>query len=1292
MRTRQSSLPAPSDADPPPARSHRGRRLLAASIAAGCALSGGGTAWAGTTATAGAGAGDAARTFGTGVTGARRTPAATITLVTGDRVRVSTRPDGTQDAALIPDSSDPFPGAYISRQGEHLYVVPLEAVPYLRAGKLDRALFDITAQVAQGMTDERAKTLKLMVSSPSSPLTTAKPDEAATSAASTARAAGISRASGAEAEGSAPTPPSDSTATVQVPSLGLTGVKVDKKRARSFWQGIDTAIGSGTKAPSLGAGVGKLWLDRKVKASLDKSVGQIGAPAAHAAGLDGTGITVAVLDTGIDNENEDVAAKVTGEKNFTAEDSTDDLVGHGTHVASIVAGSGAASGGIYKGVAPGAKLLDGRVLDSSGSGDDSTVLAGMEWAAQQGAQVINMSLGGGPTDGTDPIALAVNQLTATYGSLFVIAAGNSGAEETVSTPGSADAALTVGAVDRSDVLADFSSRGPRRGDGAIKPEITAPGVDIVAAQADGTQLGPVVQKGYVALSGTSMATPHVAGSAALLKQQHPGWTPAQLKANLVSTAKPTDGTPVWHQGVGRVDVAAATGTGGLSVDQGTVNLGFNAWPHGDDPVQTRTLAYTNSGSAATTLSLAAAFTGDQGQALPDGAVSISPTTLPLAAGESGTVTVTVDPNKAGVGRWGGHLTATATGGTALRTAALFTNESERYDVTVNLLDRKGKPTTNGNITMVNIETGEWRSSWDLADPTKPVFRMGPGTWFAMGMIIPDETAAAIETTVAVLPEVKVTGAQTITLDGSRARRLALRVPDRDVASQLSQFSVTRTDETGSFGTGSGMAASGEMAFYVTPTAKVSTGKLILGTSDSLRVPAITATVTSPRTTLHPQLLWSDDRLDGTRTLPVVDASGAVKGKLALLGVSATGPIDDELTRLAKAGAAAVAVYPATADADFLLDKRPPVPGVHLSPTEGRALAALLAKGTARVTLAGAFYSPKVYDLAHEWTGRIPARAVVEYGTNDLAQFTETYRDSGGHAPVSEVVMPMLTGGAWAAFLPARPGSTRTAYVSTTLPVTQSLLYGEVVTPDGNTPMLEWDGDPATYRPGRRSAVTWAPQVAKPGQGSNGYDLSRRFGDDVFAYLSPWTDGQGRISYPRGVDNGVWKLSADGSTIAEGTGPNVETTLPAKRQTYTLDFTDSIDHPHWTRSTRTTSRWTFRSGHVEPEAGQPLPLLGVVVPLPLDDTNSAKAGSTLTFEVTGLLPSSLGATKLSSLSVGTSMDGKRWTSAKVSRVDAGTFRVTISNPRRTGPVSLKVAAQAQDGASLTQEVTAAYVLK
>ena len=170
------------------------------------------------------------------------------------------------------------------------------------------------------------------------------------------------------------------------------------------------------------------------------------------------------------------------------------------------------------------------------------------------------------SDGTDPLSQAVDRLSAILGALFVVAAGNNGpAEGSVSAPGAADLALTVGAVDKDDEAASFSSRGPAGGDFAVKPEIVAPGAGIVAARAAGTSLGNLLDPHYTSLNGTSMATPHVAGAAAILAQQHPELGRRELKARLVSTA--TRWTqPVAFQGAGRLDVAAAVSRLGHASD------------------------------------------------------------------------------------------------------------------------------------------------------------------------------------------------------------------------------------------------------------------------------------------------------------------------------------------------------------------------------------------------------------------------------------------------------------------------------------------------------------------------------------------------------------------------------------------------------------------------------------------------------------------------------------------------------------------------------------------------------
>ena len=246
-----------------------------------------------------------------------------------------------------------------------------------------------------------------------------------------------------------PATPRGARRTRAIKSVKAVALKADKAKARDFWSDVTS------RTSASGSKLEKLWLDRKLSASLDRSTAQVGAPQAWANGLTGGGTTVAVLDTGADDEHPDLVGRIAGSQDFTGSwgGALDDVDGHGTHTASTVGGSGAASDGSKKGVAPGTDLLIGKVLDDSGFGAESWIIAGMEWAVGQGADVVSMSLGssGPPGDCTDPIATAAQNLSTSSTSLFVIAAGNTGpANDTVSSPACAPAALSVGAVDRSE--------------------------------------------------------------------------------------------------------------------------------------------------------------------------------------------------------------------------------------------------------------------------------------------------------------------------------------------------------------------------------------------------------------------------------------------------------------------------------------------------------------------------------------------------------------------------------------------------------------------------------------------------------------------------------------------------------------------------------------------------------------------------------------------------------------------------------------------------------------------------
>lgn len=306
----------------------------------------------------------------------------------------------------------------------------------------------------------------------------------------------------------------------------------------------------------------KIWLNKGYSIDLNESVPLIRAPEVWTLDFNGSGIEIAILDTGIDSTHPDlndmdddpatVDPKVIREVSFVPYEDPMDYHGHGTHCAGISAGTGEASGGRIKGVAPGAWLWNVKVLNKTGYGYEDWIISGIEYAAYgpdgklgtgDEANVISMSLGGGPTDGTDPVSKAVNAAV-DAGIVTCVAAGNAGNDFWVTTPGVARGAITVGATTKEDTIAWFSSRGPTI-DLRIKPDVVEPGVRITSSVPYG-----IYNTYYMSWSGTSMATPHVAGLAALLLQA--GWSPRDVKDRLVSTAIDL-GYNVYTQGGGRID-------------------------------------------------------------------------------------------------------------------------------------------------------------------------------------------------------------------------------------------------------------------------------------------------------------------------------------------------------------------------------------------------------------------------------------------------------------------------------------------------------------------------------------------------------------------------------------------------------------------------------------------------------------------------------------------------------------------------------------------------------------------
>ncbi len=348
--------------------------------------------------------------------------------------------------------------------------------------------------------------------------------------------------------------------------------------------------------------------DRAVVGTLDLTTAAVNADVAFQAGYTGSGIGIAIVDSGI-YPHADLASRIVYRQSFIGGVNSDDY-GHGTHVAGIAAGSGASSTGpqftrTFRGVAPGAHLIDLRALDANGMSTDSVILSAIDKAislrSQYNIRVMNLSIGRPIFESYkfDPICAAVAAAWK-QGITVVVAAGNLGRNgyATITSPGNSPYAITVGAMKtegtpnrNDDLIASYSSRGPSWIDFEVKPDIVAPGNMVVSLLAPGSTLskeypgnvtaasyymepGYSTSPKYFELSGTSMATPVVSGAAAILLQQSPSLTPDGVKARLMKTAYKTfpvqstavdattgarysDTYDIFTVGAGYLDIAAA---------------------------------------------------------------------------------------------------------------------------------------------------------------------------------------------------------------------------------------------------------------------------------------------------------------------------------------------------------------------------------------------------------------------------------------------------------------------------------------------------------------------------------------------------------------------------------------------------------------------------------------------------------------------------------------------------------------------------------------------------------------
>ncbi|OLF10309.1 hypothetical protein BLA60_17465 [Actinophytocola xinjiangensis] len=1197
----------------------------------------------------------------------------TITLVTGDVVLLEQLPGGRRAATVTPGPGRESVTFLQEEVDGALSVIPSDVMTQVVDGRLDPALFNVDELIAQGYTDEQRRTLPLILTY-GTELSTASAPAAATLG---------------------PT----------LTSIGARAVQADRTKAATFWKSVQ------------GGGVDHIALDRRVRASLDRSVAQIGAPQAWEAGFDGTGTTVAVLDTGYDAEHPDLRGVVTQARNFSTSPDTGDRFGHGTHVAATVAGTGDGSDGARKGVAPGADVLVGKVLGDDGFGQESWVMAGMEWAAESGADVVNMSLGGSG-DGTDPLSRAVDALTERTGTLFVVSAGNNGEQGlgTVGSPGNATAALTVGAVDRDDVLAPFSSKGPRTSDLAVKPDITAPGVDIVAARAAGTSMGTPVDDLYTAASGTSMAAPHVAGAAAILAQRHPDWTGPRLKDALASTSLAQADRSVYEHGGGRVDVARAVSQGVYAT--GTLDLGEVDEDGG--PVSGE-VEYTNLTDGDLTLALDLDVRSLGGADSGDG-VRIEQSTVEVPAGGSATVPVIADPAALDGGVHGGRLTATA--GDVVVHTALGANEAvPTHKLTIRASGRDGGHTFTPYVSVYGQD-----SRYDVRkyiyDGQSVTVDVPEGVNYLTAMVSTqhDETSHIFMD-----PELEVTGDMTYVLDIEKTVQAKVETPKP--ATQQGSLSYYAYRKFGQRTiTSTVQKWDGTREVWVTPAKRPAEGELEFGVRWSLRAPQLSATTTTgPKVTVLPRYGTGDTPLmDGTVTHELVSAgygtveefaAGDFRDAIALIDPPKPGEwhdVHEMARRAADAGAAMVIIIKESPDtrypdeltrSDVTPADGPPVllvTDVRLG--EGQALLAALDRGPVSLKVTGTPSSPYLYDVMQVENGEIPNEVVHRVNRRTSAVVSSAYHEPGGAPKLKEQWFAWRP---WQAttfgqFQRSVDSSVREEWITADDTVWQHRVR-HFNSWGSNFPLQNGITHEArTYRPGERVRESWFAPVVRPAIPTGVAGLTSTRTDDTLTVRIPEFVDSGAGHYGFAESSTIGNPSADevsarfyrdGELVTEA--PDAWRQFPASPDpaTYRLELSTARTTPEWEFATRTETAWTFQSRRGADGALLPLPQVDYQVDADL--ANQLRAGSWTTIGLTTRHQDGLNGPRTRSVSAWVSYDdGETWT--KVWVLGWGSrYTATFMHPPRSrtnGFVTLRVLAQDTAGNAIDQTVVRAYGLR
>lgn len=908
-----------------------------------------------------------------------------FTLITGEKVAAIAKPDGKLAGVrlLNDDGSEQVTSIY-EIAGEQ-YIITPKSQALIDSRLVDQELFNISKLYAAGYDDASTEQLPVI----------------------------IKYRSGTLAGSAVPVAPMGAEVNSEYELIDSASVGISKQDAAAVWQSLADDVT-----------VESVWLDAMVygdkapanAAVLTPTVPLTGVYGPLAAAYNGYGVTVAVLDTGYDTEHNDLAGQVIAAKDFTySSNGVDDMNSHGTHTASTIAGTGVESGGKWVGMAPGAKLLVGKVLSNTGGGSTSGILNGMQWAVAEGAQVVSMSLGGSGSSCSGPLVDMLEALS--NQALFVVSAGNSYTRETIGIPGCAPSALTVAALDRNNETAFFSSRGPSPDGHSAKPDIASQGVDVVAAASGG--FGAT---GYRSMSGTSMSAPHVSGGAAVVLQARPELTPLQLKQVLTSSAAATT-AHVLQQGAGPMDVNRAISQQVVAAP----NVELGSFPYDTEQAATETfVTLSNIGDEAVTLRLKMDLIGEDGSTqLPATLAGLGLKEITVPANGTANVPVWIDPSvglrSGAYGAISGRIIGTSNKQDVRVTVPVsFWIEPPQVEVTFNVTDHMGLPATSFSKVYIINEEDDWGRVAYLNNGTASV-ALAKGNYSFIANIMTFDNASTSSGLVETAAQMayldyKIDGDTQLTFDSRTAKKVEFKAA-KPLATQGFSFGFTYALDDNKVAK---LAAMELAPDYVNNFYAWSQGH-----DDRFRS-FVTTRAIAPETVIK---MANGDVLDyvnqglslafngegEAQVVAVGDASYStdwsqfdLQGKVALIA-NPYYLTSYMMSNVMQRGAVGVIFYRPGMPGRYktAITGTAKIPVVAVSAAQGEQLADLVASGKDTVSWSGtaAEYSPYAYSINHITDGRIQA-GQIRLHEADMHKVVARYHSQDDTRPVWTDVMAM----------------------------------------------------------------------------------------------------------------------------------------------------------------------------------------------------------------------------------------------------------------------------------------------